>query len=571
VSGTYHIGFMVRSSLARRWLPPFLLAAIMLLFLIANRGAYKGYFDSDDFNNLNFTCHIDTSEFIGDLLSPRVFPNNFRPAGHLFYHSMYRVAGLNFVPYIAAIHCLHLANVLILWLVLRKLGFDHLASIAGILFFAFQMAVFDTYWKPMYVFDLLCALFCLLSLLAYLHDWLIPSLLAFLLAFRAKEVAVMLPLVLALYEFLLHKKRWKRLIPFFVIALLFGVQALLLNHSRNNDYSLRLSPVGIWNCIAFYASKLFLVPYAGFVILLLPFLARDRRVRFGIAVFCVLLIPMLLLPGRLYGVYLYVPLIGLAIALAALTVGRMVIVIVLFFAMWLPWNYVNLRWNRRAELTAADNRRLYVAELASVVRQYPAMPSYYLIRAPLGDDAVRDAIQLFRGGSQPIVRDAEAFNARDALNARSLVVLEWDQQFHKLHAHARLPDTEDSSYITMDPDTPVWQLEDGWQARVAKFRWTAPAATARLHRPANAREFDLTANISPLYIGTVKVSHIEVFLNGMSIGIREFNQAGWQTVHWDLTPAPAGLVEVKFHTSPPFPADPPLGLAIGSFGFVPHD
>ena len=69
---------MVRHSLARRWLPPFLLAAIMLLFLIANRGAYKGYFDSDDFNNLNFTRHIDTSEFIGDLFSPRVFPKKAR-------------------------------------------------------------------------------------------------------------------------------------------------------------------------------------------------------------------------------------------------------------------------------------------------------------------------------------------------------------------------------------------------------------------------------------------------------------------------------------------------------------
>src|SRR6267154_298736 len=209
---------MVRSSLARRWLPPFLLAAILLLFLIANRGAYKGYFDSDDFNNLNFTRHIDTPEFIGDLFSPRVFPNNFRPAGHLFYHAMYRVAGLNFVPYIAAIHCLHLANVLFLWLVLRKLGFDHTASIAGALFFAFQMAVFDAYWKPMYVFDLLCAAFCLLSLLAYLYDWLIPSLLAFLLAFRAKEVAIMLPMALMLYEFLLPKQRWRRLIPFFLIS-----------------------------------------------------------------------------------------------------------------------------------------------------------------------------------------------------------------------------------------------------------------------------------------------------------------------------------------------------------------
>src|SRR5205807_1171777 len=138
-----------------------------------------------------------------------------------------------------------------------------------------------------------------------------------------------------------HKKRWKRLIPFFAISLVFGIQALLLNQARHNDYSLRFSPTGIWNCMVFYASKLFLVPYAGFAVLLLPFLVRDRRVRFGVTVFCVLLIPMLLLPGRLFSVYLYVPLIGLAIAMAALTTGRMAMAIAVFFAIWLPWNYVN--------------------------------------------------------------------------------------------------------------------------------------------------------------------------------------------------------------------------------------
>src|SRR5258706_1432298 len=240
---------MVSSPLARRWLPPFLLAAIMLLFLIANRGAYKGYFDSDDFDNLNFTQHIDTSEFIADLFSPRVFSNNFRPGGNLFYHSMYRLPGLNYIGYIPAIPFLHLANVFFLWLVLRKLGFDHVAALAGTLFFAFQMAVFDAYWKPMYVFDLLCTAFCLLSLLAYLNDWLIPSLLAFLLAFRAKEVAVMMPVVLLVYEFLLHKKRWKRLITLFAISLIFGIQSLLLNQSSTNDYSLRFRPAGLWQCI----------------------------------------------------------------------------------------------------------------------------------------------------------------------------------------------------------------------------------------------------------------------------------------------------------------------------------
>src|SRR5262249_3455869 len=140
---------------------------------------------------------------------------------------------------------LHLANVLLLWLLLRKLGFELAAAFAGALFFAFEIAVFDVYWKPMYVFDLLCGAFCLLSLLAYRSNWIIPSLLAFWFAFRAKEVAIMLPVVLAAYEFSRGEKRWKRLVPFFAISLLLGIQALVANQSRDNDYTLRFSPVAI--------------------------------------------------------------------------------------------------------------------------------------------------------------------------------------------------------------------------------------------------------------------------------------------------------------------------------------
>src|SRR5207237_6965307 len=106
-------------------------------------------------------------DFITPLLTPRFFENNFRPVGHLSYWFMGRLAGLTFPPYILVIHAVHLINVVLLWLLLRRLELPPAADATGVLFFAFHMAAFDVYWKFMYVFDLLCGTFCLLSLLAY--------------------------------------------------------------------------------------------------------------------------------------------------------------------------------------------------------------------------------------------------------------------------------------------------------------------------------------------------------------------------------------------------------------------
>ncbi len=240
------------------WFGMFVLAG--LLFLIANRGAYKGYFQDDDLDNLTFTRFISAGDFVSPLLIPRYAQNNFRPVGHLFYYVMGRAVGLNFPPYILVIHAVHLINGVLLWLLLRRLALSRIAAAAGALFFAFHMAAFDVYWKPMYIFDLLCGTFCLLSLLTYVQGRWIFSLVAFWIAYRAKEVAILLPVALAAYEMLLGQRKWKRLIPFFLLSACIGLQAVFHNQHRElNDYTLRFDPLSVWHCIVFYASKVFLL------------------------------------------------------------------------------------------------------------------------------------------------------------------------------------------------------------------------------------------------------------------------------------------------------------------------
>src|SRR5256885_16336283 len=150
-------------------------------------------------------------------------------------------------------HLAHILNVWRVWLRARRLGLPPLAASLGTLFFAFDMAVFDVYWKPMYVFDLFCATLCLASILLYTQRRYVLSFIAFWLAYKSKELAVMLPAALACYEFwLAEKKNWMPLLPFFAVSLSFGLQGTLFNAAPDTDYTFRFTPAAFWTCVSFY-------------------------------------------------------------------------------------------------------------------------------------------------------------------------------------------------------------------------------------------------------------------------------------------------------------------------------
>src|SRR5436190_4932492 len=151
----------------RLLLTTLLLATALLLFWIANRGAYRNYFQADSLDNIGLAHAIGWDSILKPLAVPTVPVDNFRPVGMAFLKLMSNTAGLRFPPYIAALQILHVINALLAFLLLRRLGLSTLAAAAGVLFFVFHMALFTVLWEPMYVFDLLCGSFCLLSLLTY--------------------------------------------------------------------------------------------------------------------------------------------------------------------------------------------------------------------------------------------------------------------------------------------------------------------------------------------------------------------------------------------------------------------
>ena len=162
--------------------------ALVLLCLIANRGAFKGYFHGDDLDNIFWTSQASAGTFLSGMVSLILSSVNFRPTGHFYFFALSHVAALKFTWYVALLQFAHLLNSGLLYLLLRRMKFAFPAAAAGMLFFAFEMAVFDAFWKPMYVFDVLCATFCLLSLLSYSQRRYVLSFVCLWIGYKAKEL-----------------------------------------------------------------------------------------------------------------------------------------------------------------------------------------------------------------------------------------------------------------------------------------------------------------------------------------------------------------------------------------------
>ncbi len=550
-------------------------AALLFLFFVANRGAYEGYFQDDDLDNLSWLLRASPTDFIEGVVTPKFYPQNFRPLGHLYFFVLGRTAGLEFPWYVLVLHAVHLLNTGLMWLLLGRLGLPALARWAGALFFLFHMAVFDALWKPMYIFDVLCGAFCLASLLCWSHRRYVFSFAFFWLAYKSKEQAVMLPVVLAALEYWFGDRRWRRLAPFFLVALSFGLQGLFLNPHTEGDYKLSFLPGGLWKTVAFYSSQVFLVPYLGLVLVALPWVARDRRVWFGLAAMIILLVPMLLLPGRLFGAYFYVSLAGLAVTVAACAARSHPALIAAFFIIWLPYNYQELRRQRRAALTLAAENRAYVRGLEEVSRENPEIRRFLYSGSPetLRLWGIRGALRWFHGGEDVEVLSVRDGSFRAAVASGAVGLLDWDPATRTLRWVTRPGDTADAAYVLLNRLKPIWQLEEGWFPLEHNYRWIGPSARARLRRPAEAQWFELFVNAGPELMRRQGRVSVTVFLDGVETGVAEFTRPGWQKARWKAPASTEPEATVEFRVEPAFlpsPDDPrTLGIAVGGFGFIP--
>jgi hypothetical protein len=348
-----------------------------------NYRAYDGYFQDDELDNLGWAPSQTMQEYAVAFVKPTFDASNFRPVGHLYFTLMGRAFGLDFPPYMTPILAIHLVNALLLFLLMRKLGIGDWHALAGTAFFMLSATAFDAYWKPMYVFDLLCATFSLASILLFAYRRIVLSFVAFWCAYKAKELAVMLPVALLAYEYWLGKRRLILLAPFFAVSLSFGLQGLILNPNKDNEYTFRFTPEALKATVPFYAQRFLLFRFSGFALLGLLFV-RDRRIWFGLAAMLCFLFTLLFLPGRLFEAYAYLPLACATIAIAAASTHVKPAWAQAAMLAWLIWNQRAHYRESKQKLALDDEAAAYVEQLDAWAATHPGVRTYIYKGIPAG-------------------------------------------------------------------------------------------------------------------------------------------------------------------------------------------
>jgi hypothetical protein len=499
------------------------------------------------------------------------------------YWALGRTARLNYAWYEAWLLGLHLLNVALLWRLLRKMKLDEVPAAAGCLFFAFHQACFFAYWRPMYVFDVACATFSLLAILAYTANRWIVSLALFWIAYKAKELAVMLPVVLLAWEWWFgeREKGWKRflrLAPFFAVSASFGIQAILVNRGFNDTYTARWTPAVIWESMRFYSAR-FLFPYAALGLLALPAVfRRDWRIWLGVVTFWALLTPMLPFPDRRMAVYLYLPLTGAAMVVAALvSYPRLRRPVLGALAVWMVVCVGALIKFEQSELRATADNRTIARALQQFTFNYPEIREYYFESRPehFKDWGLTGAISIYlraRTGERQEVRARWSGSLDTAQFARKMPVafMMWDSRARQITLLPRTKGTPDWSYLSLNSVFPLWQLGAGWMPTdEGGFHWMSDRAEVRLYRPREARFFEIVCRGAEL-VHRFKKAEVRVRMGDEALAPQEIVSGEVQRLRWDLKPGAAGSVPVIVETDRIFTAPPDtrrIALKVMHIGF----
>lgn len=547
-------------------------ATVALLLLVAHRASYKGFFTDDDLDNLVVTRQVSLQTFAAEFAKPVLSDGNFRPSGHLFYKVMGQTAGLRFTWYVAVLHLIHALNILLVWLLLRKMGAPPTGTWTGALLFAFHMAVFDALWKPMYIFDILCGTFTLLTLLLYLNGRWALALIPFWFGYKSKELIVVLPLLLLAWELMAGERRWKRVIPFALISACFTLQAVAANAGKNDDYTLRFSSAALAKTLPFYGSALLLVPYLGLCLPLL-LLLKDAKIRWGILFLFLIPAPLWFLPGRLFSVYLYVPLIGMAVAFAFLASRMRLAWVGLFFLLWIPGNYYVLRQKRSEALDAATENRAYVLAVGDFLKANGPFDAMVYDDGParLNFWGRIAAVRWWDARPELMVCSSEKPDVDRCMAAPRVAVLAWNRSSRALASYVKTPETMRVSSIDFSREVPLGVLDEGWYGSEPGYRWTHPEAIVKLHRPAAARAFTVRVNASPVQLKEQGEILLELLLDGHSLGTRAYSREAWSEQSWPVPAGAEGPAVITLRALKPFRpsnGDPRiLGAAVGALGF----
>jgi hypothetical protein len=256
--------------------------AVIFLFaffaFFAGKGLWAG-FTGDDLMNLH---QYMKQGFAGVVLSMLCFWSTaFRPLGGLFYLTLYNIFGFNPFPFRIVCFILLLANLYLAYRFIVRLSSSRATGVLAALLLCYHAWFVDLYYSSGTVYDLLCFFFYYSAFIYYLKirdaehravkNWII-FLVLYLCALNAKEMAVTLPLFIAIYEISYHMPRWSvrglwrwivdrgtgfLLSGLATIAYIFGKLLLKGSLIENPAYRLNIKPTIFLDSFHLYLNPLF--------------------------------------------------------------------------------------------------------------------------------------------------------------------------------------------------------------------------------------------------------------------------------------------------------------------------
>ncbi len=334
-----------------RRLSPTFCGAVVLCYFVWNAGpGLIAPFTQDDLMNLHGCWQKPVAELVESCIL--FFSPAYRPLGGLFYRGVFHFAGLHPLPFHAVCFAILVFNLWLLFAFARRIsGSVEIASLT-VLLGCFHVYMADLYFSSGTIYDLLCFAFFFGTLLYYFHvrkDGEFPGtgqtlvlLALFILGTDSKEVVLVLPVLILLWELLYHApslsqeaiRSWICNHARTAIALgAAGLLSFLRTSSEptmasNAAYQLTVTSDRYLSSLGVYLGRLLFLDTqlpAWFVLvgiaflLCAPLLLRSRLLLFAAALFLAGELPVAFVPPR--GLFaLYIPLAGLQLFVAVLIV-----------------------------------------------------------------------------------------------------------------------------------------------------------------------------------------------------------------------------------------------------------
>lgn len=335
-----------RSSL--RWIP---LLCIAILLLFTYRLYSSAYFWIDDFDNLYWVQQESAPGMLWHVVNP--ISNFFRPAGMIFYWLMLNLFDLNAPAYHLLAWSLHAANTVLVYLILKRITDSRAGAAVGAMLFASEAVFTDVYWSFGSIFELVCGLAMFTGILLWNvedRSWSrsILSCFVFAFAFKAKEMAVTLPVIWLGCDQLLRRrtslKSALQLVPSVLFGIWYGWSKVteMRTPSQDSPYFIDVRLRTVVRGYGTYFNQLLSTNFSFklwvvvFVALLLAFVLMNRRIAiFFHGYLFVTFLPVIFLINHRYPLFWYIPFLGVC-GLAALLVKAVAGIVEWRFAGRIP-------------------------------------------------------------------------------------------------------------------------------------------------------------------------------------------------------------------------------------------